>query len=248
MLTPQEVQEKKFVKAVFGGYDMITVDEFLEKLTEDYTALFKENTVLKNKLKVLVDTVEEYRTVDESMRRALLGAQKIAKDMVAEAQVKANEIMESACKSAETRKAEIEDSLASEFRKLEAARQQTARFIDSMRTSFSKQLDLLDNLPDAEVPDPDAGIMLMESNSREIEQSVSKEMSEMPEEPVALIPEDTSSKVSDDTEIFELKLTSKFQELGDDVLGGDDTGEVHIPIDFDDLRFGENYKVGTHKE
>ncbi|MDR3207713.1 MAG: DivIVA domain-containing protein, partial [Oscillospiraceae bacterium] len=61
MLTPQEVQDKKFEKAVFGGYDMGGVDDFLEQLTEDYAALFKENAVLKSKLKVLVDTVEEYR-------------------------------------------------------------------------------------------------------------------------------------------------------------------------------------------
>ena len=28
MLTPQEISEKEFVKAVFGGYDMAVVDEF----------------------------------------------------------------------------------------------------------------------------------------------------------------------------------------------------------------------------
>ena len=39
MFTPQEIQEKTFVKAVFGGYDMQTVDEFLEPLTEDYITL-----------------------------------------------------------------------------------------------------------------------------------------------------------------------------------------------------------------
>ncbi len=55
MLTPQDIRDKQFVKAVFGGYDMSTVDDFLEELTEDYAALYKENAILKSKIKVLVE-------------------------------------------------------------------------------------------------------------------------------------------------------------------------------------------------
>ena len=61
MYTPQEVSEKVFPKASFGGggYNMASVDEFLDALTEDYTALFKENVTLKAKLKVLAEKVED---------------------------------------------------------------------------------------------------------------------------------------------------------------------------------------------
>ena len=74
MFTPQEVSEKVFPKASFGGggYNMASVDEFLDALTEDYTALFKENVTLKAKLKVLAEKVEEYRSTEEVMRQALL--------------------------------------------------------------------------------------------------------------------------------------------------------------------------------
>ena len=80
MFTPQEVSEKVFPKASFGGggYNMASVDEFLDALTEDYTALFKENVTLKAKLKVLAEKVEEYRSTEEAMRQALLTAQKIS--------------------------------------------------------------------------------------------------------------------------------------------------------------------------
>ena len=54
MLTPQEVSTHAFTKAVMGGYNMAMVDEFLDELTDDYTALYKENAALKAKLKVLV--------------------------------------------------------------------------------------------------------------------------------------------------------------------------------------------------
>ena len=52
MLTPQEVSTHAFTKAMMGGYNMAAVDEFLDELTDDYTALYKENTTLKAKLKV----------------------------------------------------------------------------------------------------------------------------------------------------------------------------------------------------
>ena len=52
MLTPQEVSGRAFSKAAFGGYNMAMVDEFLDELTDDYTALYKENAALKAKLKV----------------------------------------------------------------------------------------------------------------------------------------------------------------------------------------------------
>ena len=47
MLTPQEVSEHAFAKASFGGYNMAMVDEFLDELTDDYTALYKENAALR---------------------------------------------------------------------------------------------------------------------------------------------------------------------------------------------------------
>ena len=88
MLTPQEVSERAFPKASFGGYNMSQVDEFLDVLTEDYSALYSENAVLKSKMKVLVEKVEEYRSTEEAMRRALLTAQKMADELVAQAEAK----------------------------------------------------------------------------------------------------------------------------------------------------------------
>ena len=78
MLTPQEVSERAFQKASFGGYNMAQVDEFLDILTGDYSALYSENAVLKSKMKVLVDKVEEYRATEEAMRKALMTAQRMA--------------------------------------------------------------------------------------------------------------------------------------------------------------------------
>lgn len=88
MYTPQEVSEKTFPKStgLSSGYSMTAVDEFLDGLTEDYTALYKDNTTLKAKLKMLAEKVEEYRATEDAMRSTLLAAQKMAAQMVADAQ------------------------------------------------------------------------------------------------------------------------------------------------------------------
>ena len=93
MLTPQEVSGRAFSKAAFGGYNMVMVDEFLDELTDDYTSLYKENAALKAKLKVLVDKVEEYRATEDSMRAALLTAQRMANTMVEEAEEKKKAVL-----------------------------------------------------------------------------------------------------------------------------------------------------------
>ena len=96
MFTPQEIQEQTFSKAVFGGYDMQQVDDFLEPLTEDYIALYTENSVLKSKMKILVEKLEEYRKQEASMQNALLAAQKTCDQMVADAEKKCAQMLHEA--------------------------------------------------------------------------------------------------------------------------------------------------------
>ena len=114
MLTPQEVSNHAFAKAVMGGYNMAMVDEFLDELTDDYTSLYKENAALKAKMKVLVDKVEEYRSTEDAMRAALLTAQKMADSMVAEAEEKKKSLLENAESAADV--SEIEKSIMDSFK------------------------------------------------------------------------------------------------------------------------------------
>ena len=74
MLTPQQIQDISFEKALFGGYDMDSVDDILEPLTEDYVTLYKENSVLKSKMRILVEKLEEYRKQEASMQNAPISA------------------------------------------------------------------------------------------------------------------------------------------------------------------------------
>ena len=166
MMTPQEVANCTFAKAVMGGYNMASVDDFLDKLTEDYTALYKENAALKAKLKVLADKMEEYRQVEDAMRSTLLTAQKMATSMVSEAEQKRDAIIADAASGAKARlqeiqreveaeedrlstvRADVEQQIQAEQARLATAQEELRTFIDSVRKVCEGQLALLERLPE----------------------------------------------------------------------------------------------------
>ena len=96
MFTPQQLDQISFGRSTFGGYDMQQVDEFLEPLTEDYVNLYKENALLKSKMRVLVGKLEEYRKNEASMKQAVANAQQTCDKMVREAEAKCAQMMSEA--------------------------------------------------------------------------------------------------------------------------------------------------------
>ena len=153
MFTPQEVSEKVFPKASFGsgGYSMTSVDEFLDALTEDYTALFKENMTLKAKLKVLAEKVEEYRSTEEAMRQALLTAQKMASKLVQEAQAEKEQLLADARTEAQNEIHRLDAERQGAEQKLAMAQQKTAEFIRRSQELCQAQTDFLQSLPELEL-------------------------------------------------------------------------------------------------
>jgi len=149
MLTPQEVTDKVFVKAVFGGYDMTGVDDFLEAISEDYSALYKENAILKGKLKVLVEKVEEYRSTEDAMRMALLTAQRMGEEITVEANKKKEETLKSADEEVTAKVSQVSKLVADEKAKLAIASKETAKFIQLSQAIMQKHSEFLTKLETA---------------------------------------------------------------------------------------------------
>lgn len=156
MLTPQEVSEHVFAKASFGGYNMSMVDEFLDVLTEDYTALYKENAILKSKMKVLADKIEEYRSTEEAMRKTLLTAQRMADEMVKEAETKKDALLSSAESEARRQVETLRHEADSEQLRLRTAREATAAYVEKVRAMHEEELQRLAGLGELEAPVPNA--------------------------------------------------------------------------------------------
>ncbi len=148
MMSLQEIQSAAFEKAVFGGYDTKSVDDFLERITEDYAALQKENIALKSKMKVLVDKIEEYRSVEDSMRKALVSAQGIADEIVSKAKTSSAEIEKNARAQSEEKLVEYKSLLASEKERVEALRFRTRDFISNIIGLYKKELEEVSQIGD----------------------------------------------------------------------------------------------------
>lgn len=230
MITPQEVAQHSFNKATFNGYNMAQVDDFLDVLTADYTALYKENAVLKGKMKVLAEKIEEYRSTEDAMRAALLTAQKMANNLVSEAEDKKAQLLKDVEGQAAARKRELEAEVAAEERRLAAAQQATADFVAAVRAALSKEEGVLESLPEIAAPAPApapaeeaAPVGSVEETARQIQDSMqhileeefadsalSGEKAPAPKEEPAPAPEDDSP-------------TRR--------------------IDFSDLKFGKDYEI-----
>lgn len=145
-MTPQDIRERALEKAMFGGYDMATVDKFREEVAIELAASQKEIAVLKGKMKVLVDKIEEYRATEDAMRLALLSAQKIGKQIEEDAQKRADEIITSANTQAEKVLGGLRQAKADEEEKLLSAKTACAKFLEDARALCLTQLNYLDTL------------------------------------------------------------------------------------------------------
>lgn len=228
MLTPQEVSEHAFAKASFGGYNMGMVDEFLDVLTADYTALYKENTTLKAKMKVLVEKVEEYRSTEEAMRRALLAAQKMADDMLAEAEAKKAALLKDTEKAARERMDQLRQEIASEELRLRSAQEATSSFVVQARELCRKETEFLNNLSGVTAPPPPTDQVA--AAAQEIEASVGK-LVQAEAEP-------------EKAEPAEGGLYAELQEMiSQGTPGPEEPEEPTRRIDFDHLQFGKDYEI-----
>ena len=149
-MTVQEIQEIGFEKAVFGGYDMKSVDTFLERVAEEFAAMQKENAALKAKMKVLVDKIEEYRGVEDGMRRALMSAQTIAQDTIDKAKQEAQDIVTAAKDETENKVKNTRDEITLEEQKLEAAKKSTLEFVARISAAYQAQAKALVELAKSE--------------------------------------------------------------------------------------------------
>ena len=52
MITSQDIRAKGFEKAVFGGYEMASVDQFLENVARSMDDNAREIATLKSKMKI----------------------------------------------------------------------------------------------------------------------------------------------------------------------------------------------------
>lgn len=101
MLTVNDIKDAKFRKTNIGGYKAEDVDNFLDEVQDSYEKLQKENLNLMQKIKILADRVSQYRKDEDSVKDALVNAQKLANSEISKAKEEAQAIIEKSKTEAE---------------------------------------------------------------------------------------------------------------------------------------------------
>ena len=215
MITAQDIREKTFEKSRFGGYDMPSVDDFLEELADDITASQKENAVLKSKMKVLVDKIEEYRANEEALNMAVLSAQKLAVQIENDARSRAAAMIADAERQVKAQIGSIAEQTAAEEKRLAAAKEATAKFFLAARELCNKQLKNIDAISSGILPQQEpasvnaaAPAVSVEDAVRSIESSMARIQPEPPVnidiDPAKEAPAAKPAKSFDSTQPFTL--------------------------------------------
>lgn len=146
MLNPNEIANKQFSKG--RGYRSEEVDSYLRQIADDIGEVIEEKRDLEKKMMVLADKLEEYKEDEESLRAALLGAQKLGDSVVREAKAKAQAIVEEAEAQAnllvDNAKKEIERQQQQGFVRMQ---REVATFKSKLQLVYKQHLELISSIP-----------------------------------------------------------------------------------------------------
>lgn len=141
MITPIDIQNKDFGKKL-KGYDCDEVDDFLDEVIRDYDTIIKENRNLKNKIGLLMKTIENYKAVEDSMTKSVEMAKQTAKDIKDNANAEAQMIINNAKLDASRLAKQIDDEHIKRHREMLKTKSETDMFKARIRTMCENMIKM----------------------------------------------------------------------------------------------------------
>ena len=143
MLTPLDIENKKFSKQMMSGYSVDEVDEFLDEITADYEKLYKESAEAKNKIEDMQEDMAKYKNIENTLNNTLIMAQTAADDVKNLAKQQAEAILSEAQANAKQAVAELEQEIVLKQKELEELQKQFDVYKAKMESLLISQLELL---------------------------------------------------------------------------------------------------------
>ena len=143
MLTPLDIENKKFSKQMMSGYSVDEVDEFLDEITADYEKLYKESAEAKNKIEDMQEDMAKYKNIENTLNNTLIMAQTAADDVKNLAKQQAEAILNEAQANAKQAVAELEQDIIMKQKELEELQKQFDVYKAKMESLLISQLELL---------------------------------------------------------------------------------------------------------
>ena len=143
MITPLDIENKKFSKQIMNGYSVDEVDDFLDELTVDYTKNYKEVMKLKKELSEINASLEHYKSIEETLQNTLVMAQTTAEDVKNVAKQKADQIINEAKDSAKKELSNLREETKNLRKEKDDIKKQFDIYKAKMESLLISQLELL---------------------------------------------------------------------------------------------------------
>lgn len=145
MLAPHELKNPEFTKSL-RGYSTVEVDEHIDFMIEKYTELYRENDELEKKLRLTEAQLDAMKGEEESIRSALVNAQKASTRIINEANERADVIMRSAKNSCDRLIAELKANVKKENERLREAQREVAAFKAALFEGYQSHIELIEKI------------------------------------------------------------------------------------------------------
>ena len=143
MITPLEIENKKFSKQMMNGYSVEEVDDFLDELTASYEKLYKEGNGYQEKIEELEAKLSKYSAMEETLNNTLIMAQTTAEDVKNVAKQQAEQIIKNAEAEAQNNVNRLEQQIVMKKKELEDIQKQFDVYKAKMESLLISQLELL---------------------------------------------------------------------------------------------------------
>lgn len=154
MLTPETIASRRFDKQM-GGYKQDEVEAFLQQVAAEYARVLREKEELEQKMDVLAEKVEQYREDEDSLRSALIGAQKLGDSVIRDSKAKADYILRDAREKANQLMENAQKSIEKEQMALIKMQKEVTKFKNRLLTLYRQHLEMISALPEYdEEPQP----------------------------------------------------------------------------------------------
>ena len=143
MLTPLDIENKKFSKQIMNGYNVDEVDDFLDEIGVDFAKKQKEVNEASKKIEELNASLEHYKNIEETLQNTLLMAQSTAEEVKNIAKQKADQIVTDAKASSQKEVDFIQNQILMKKKELEDVQKQFDIYKDKMESLLISQLELI---------------------------------------------------------------------------------------------------------
>ena len=143
MITPLDIENKRFAKQMMNGYNVEEVDDFLDELTEDYSKNYKEVTELRNRVEELNNSLIQYKAIESTLQNTLVMAQTTAEEVKNVAKQKADQIVEEAKASAQKQVDDLNNEIVLKQKEIDDIKKQFDIYKAKMESLLISQLELL---------------------------------------------------------------------------------------------------------